>query len=190
MHLSPFFVTSPDVDVNGFGTYNVSVARDGLSQGTYSSSLTFQADTQTVQITVILQVGFSSSNTGGGYHYILLVDPTSMTSLQEFSSSGVNGLYSFHFNGLLYGNTYSVYAGTDPNNDYSICTQGEACGAYLSLDVPVELTVSDNVSNVDFTTDIQLSIPNSSMDLPSQDASRSLPEAPEITRGNRKIAGH
>jgi serine protease len=177
---APWLTIAPstDVDGNGFGTYDVTVARDGLSQGIYTADLTFEAGTQAVQVSVIMQVGFSSSNTGGGYHYILLIDPASLNSIYEASSSGINGRYSFHFAGLRYGDSYLVYAGTDPNNDYSICTQGEACGAYLSLDMPAKLTIGGDVENVDFTTDIQFNIPNAPAGLSTRNANRSLPNSP------------
>jgi serine protease len=149
-----------DVDENGFGTYWVTVTRDGLADGIYDASITFTAGTQQVLVPVIMRVGIRPSTSGGGYHYILLIDTDTFKTKQQSHSSGVNGSYPFSFTGLSYGDTYVIYAGTNPNNDLFICTEGETCGAYLSLDEPVILTVQDDVQNIEFNTDINVSIPD------------------------------
>jgi serine protease len=149
-----------DVDENGFGTYWVTVTRDGLADGIYDASITFTAGTQQVLVPVIMRVGIRPSTSGGGYHYILLIDTDTFKTKQQSHSSGVNGSYLFSFTGLSYGDTYVIYAGTNPNNDLFICTEGETCGAYLSLDEPVILTVQDDVQNIEFNTDINVSIPD------------------------------
>ncbi|MEJ2108769.1 MAG: S8 family serine peptidase [Acidobacteriota bacterium] len=159
---------SMDVDASGFGTYNASVDRNGLTDGTYKATITFTAGTQEVRISVIMQVGFSTSTSGGGYHYILLINPNTQMTVDEVPTEGIDGSYAYDFTGLSYGDTYVIYAGTDPNNDLSICTEGETCGAYLSLDKPVILTIQDNMENIDFTTNINITIPDAAAGVQSE----------------------
>jgi len=157
---------SIDIDGNGFGTYNVVASRDSLEDGIYTTSLTFEADTQQARISVIMQVGSGSSTFWGGYHYILLIDANDLNTEQEIASSGENGHYEFSFTGLSYGDSYLVYAGTDPNNDSKICTEGETCGAYLSRDMPFELMILENLEDINFTTNIRINIPDTPTGMP------------------------
>ena len=43
-----------------------------------------------------------------------------------------------------------------------LCDDGEACGAYISLDEPILLTVTSDRSGLDFTTDINIALPEAS----------------------------
>ena len=54
-------------------------------------------------------------------------------------------------------------------NDGFICDDGEACGAYLSLNNPMEFTVLNDMNDLDFTTDINISLPNTSTNLFTSD---------------------
>ena len=51
-----------------------------------------------------------------------------------------------------------LYKKTNPFCDPP-CDPGEACGAYLSLDLPATLTVNANLTDLDFGTAFQVSIP-------------------------------
>lgn len=157
-----------DVDSNGFGTYAVGATRGGLAYGTYTAGVTFEAGSQRVRITAAMVVGEGTTTARGGYHYILLVDADLLSTARDTFSLEENGRYAYSFTGLRYGKSYYVYAGTDINNDVYICTDGEACGAYLSRDKPIRLTVTEDLENIDFTTDIKINIPVTS----AGDASR------------------
>jgi serine protease len=64
--------------------------------------------------------------------------------------SVVNGQYAFTFVDVAPGD-YQVVAGTDANNDLFICDAGEACGAYLTIPQPSDITVVDAaLSGIDF----------------------------------------
>jgi serine protease len=153
---------SADVDGNGLGAYIVGVTRDGLDDGVYTADLTFEAGAQQVRVSVVMQVGLDSGTVSGGYHYILLLDAATHATLAQYPSSGQNGRYEYSFTGLSYEYPYVVYAGTDPDNDGYICREGETCGAYLSLDQPVTLAIHENTQGIDFTTDINIDIPDPS----------------------------
>ena len=46
---------------------------------------------------------------------------------------------------------YQIIAGTDADNDLFVCDAGEACGAYLTLDQPSDITVDNaDLSGIDF----------------------------------------
>ena len=107
-----------------------------------------------------MQVAAVTVTADGGYHYVLLLDSDTLATIDQKNLKGENGLYSYEFSDLSYGDTYVIYAGTDPNNDGFICDDGEACGAYLSLDKPVDLTVVQDEPELNFTTNIIVNIPD------------------------------
>ena len=155
---------STDVDADtGLGTYTVEVIREGLSDGIYTGRVSFASSANQVDVSVVMQVASVTVAADGGYHYILLLDPDTLSTVDQQSLKGENGLYPYEFSNLSYGATYIVYAGTDPNNDGYICDDGEACGAYLSLDQPVKLTVIQDEPDLDFTTNIIVNIPDVSV---------------------------
>jgi serine protease len=62
----------------------------------------------------------------------------------------VDGQYAFTFVDVPPGD-YEMIAGTDADNDLFICDAGEACGAYLTLDQPSDITVVDaDLGGIDF----------------------------------------
>ncbi len=151
-------VQPSDVDAYGFGTYTVSVNSIDLSAGTDTGTVTFESESNNAEVSVVIQVGTANA-TNGGYHYILLLDPDTLTTVSQVGSIGEEGVYDYNFSDLSYGKTYVVYAGTDVDHDGFICEDAEACGAYISLDGPVEITVTENMEHMDFSTDITISLP-------------------------------
>jgi serine protease len=148
----------------GLGTYTITVNREMIaSAGTYTGTVTFVSSANEGTVSVVVQKAFANAATAdGGYHYILLLDPETFETAGQVQSAGEEGRYAFEFTGLSHGKTYIVYAGTDPDNDGYICGDGEACGAYLSLDQPVNLDIVDNLYELDFFTDIIATLPASS----------------------------
>ena len=151
-------VQASDTDANGLGTYTVAVDSTDFSDGTYTGTITFESESNNAAVSVVMQVGTASA-TDGGYHYILLLDPATLTTVDQVSSAGEEGIYEYSFSDLSHGETYVVYAGTDVNHDGFICDDAEACGAYISLDGPVEITVTENMEHMDFSTDITINLP-------------------------------
>jgi serine protease len=154
-----------DIDDNGLGTYSVTVNRSSLSDGTYSGTLTFESNENNLTVTVYMSVGTATQSTNGGYLYILLLDPESYDTIDQASSAGENGSYDFIFPGLSYGESYIIYAGTDSDNDGYICDDGEACGAYISLDEPIKILLTHDLEGINFYTDININFPNTSTGL-------------------------
>ena len=151
-------VVPMDTDANGLGTYGITVDRDGLADGTYTGTLTFTSSANQAQVAVTMQVGSDEAASDGGYHYILLLDTQTYETVAQVDNAGENGVYTYTFTGLAYGDTYAIYAGTNPDGDRYICEDGEACGSYLSLDQPATVTINADIENVDFITDINLNL--------------------------------
>lgn len=158
-------VTAIDVDAQELGTYRITVNRDSLSDGAYSGAVTFESNENDVVISIVMRVGDPAAATDGGYHYFLLFDPDTFEIIEQDEGPGVNGVYTYSFSGLFYNKTYSIYAGTDSNNDGNICDDAEACGAYISLNNLMEFTVLNDLGGLDFTTDINISFPITSTSL-------------------------
>ncbi len=182
-------VAADTVDGDGFGTYTVTVDSDGLSNGTYSGTLTFVSDRNDATVSVTLVVGSATESSDGGYHYIVLVDPDTRKTIDYVGCTGEDGVYDFRLTGDYLGQTYLIYAGTDSDNDGIVCGEAEACGAYLSLDNPVEVTVTQDLSGLDFTTDINLSLPDtSSASYPDFSIELERPDPDEASSGLKQIS--
>jgi serine protease len=111
---------------------------------------------------VIQQVGEQGTGTGTGYHYILLVDAKTGTPLSQQEGSNQNGNYSFQFNNVDFsdGQSYFIVAGTDQDNDNTICDAGEACGAYITQTQPKAIGANDDHSGLDFSSSFNTNLRN------------------------------
>ncbi len=135
----------------GLGTRTVIVNREGLAEGTYTAEITLVSTVNTVKIPVIMQVSNSNVVANAGFHYVLLLDPTTGATVYDTQLSANNGVYQFSIPDVVAG-SYIVVAGSDFNNDLLICDAGEACGGYPVLDSFAPLQVSGSVTGVDFGT--------------------------------------
>jgi len=140
------------VNTAGLGTYTVSVNRAGLTAGVYSANLDFRSSAGALQVKVIMQVADSSGYSAVGQQYALLLDPeTGETVAEATMQTQTDGSYTFTLRDVPDG-VYQIYAGADSNNDRSICSVGESCGAYLTLDEPLLITVDRHRSGLDFVS--------------------------------------
>ncbi len=152
-------VSESSVDAEGLGTYTVTVDRSGLIDGIYTATITFQSSVNDVQIPVIMQVSSIPLGSDAGFVYVLLLDKQTGNLAGrcdndllagQCSVGVVDGQYAFTFVDVPPGD-YEMIAGTDADNDLFICDAGEACGAYLTLDQPSDITVVDaDLSGIDF----------------------------------------
>ncbi len=133
----------------GFGAYTFTVNRTGLTAGSYSAVVTFTAAPATVSVPVTLQVGTAAaSSSDAGHLYILLVDGN-LATVGQVDKDPTAGAYAYTFPSVTTG-TYYVIAGTDADDDGSICDAGESCGAYPTLGQPAALDASAAPRNIDF----------------------------------------
>lgn len=140
------------VDSSGLGTYQVSVARGSLPDGIYTGTLTFNTASSSVNLHVTVQFGTTISAPGNaGTLYVALLDPVYHNTLHMVEVNADNGIYQYTFSNIPPGN-YRVYAGSDMDNDYTICDSGEACGAYTGYaQGSGVVTVSQDISGIDFS---------------------------------------
>jgi subtilisin family serine protease len=152
-------VTADVVNADYLGTYIASVDRTDLLDGPYYATITFESDSNQVNIGVTMYQGDISATGNLGFHYVLLMDALDNNQLvDQVEVSPLNGLYPYSFTDVSSG-LYSIYAGTDSDNDGYIGDAGEALGAYISLDQPVAIDVDSNLSDLDFTTSFNVNLP-------------------------------
>ncbi len=147
--------TAGVVDVNsGTGSYLVNVDRSGLSEGTYTATITVTSSAGTKSVPVLMQVAVQNIDIDVGYQYVLLIDADTNNVIDQWDGDAQNGIYEYQFNNVVFsdGQSFYIIAGTDMNNDLFICDAGEACGAYLSLDQFKIITASDTHTGLDFVS--------------------------------------
>jgi len=170
-------ITEANVDTDGLGTYTVIVDRNQLTPGTYSATITVDADAPTVndiEVPVSMQVVTPIVGGNAGFHYVLLVDSETFEIKARDNVPFSPGGYAYSFANIPAG-TYQIFAGTDSNNDFIIGDPGEAFGAYLTLDQPLPITISDDQGGLDFTSNFDVSFP-------SQLDAGALPGRPTLQR--------
>ena len=145
-------VAGESVDGNGLGSYRADVDRTGLADGIYTATISFTTDANDVDVNVIMQVGDPASITAdAGFHYVLLVDPSTFTVTASTTLSATNGQYVFSIPDVPAGNYYLV-AGSDLDNDFFICDPGEACGGHPTTESITPIVVDGNESGLVFVT--------------------------------------
>ena len=144
-------ITSDTVDTSGLGTYLVSVDRSNVADNTYSATIVFDTSAGSVNVPVLMQKLTNGLSDSAGFHYILAVDAKTSEIVVTSTAEAVNGQYSYELIDVPAGE-YLIFAGTNFDNDDTICDDGEACGAYLSLDQPTPVVVDSNRNNIDFVT--------------------------------------
>lgn len=150
-------ITPPDT-ADGLGTYRIQVDRTGLAEGAYAATLRFSSTANSVSVPVVMQeIAFVVAG-DTGFHYILLLDPETLDTLEQVAVAGASGGYPFSFHNIEYG-TYLVFAGSDPNNDGIICDAGEACGAFIALDQPTAIDLTTDLVNINFGTEYNIDLP-------------------------------
>ncbi len=148
-------ITPVNIDISTrLGNYQVTVDRSGLSAGIYTANITIRSTANTVSVPVIQRVGGQDTGINAGYQYILLLDATTWDVVNQWEGPPQNGEYHYVFNDVSFGNgeTYYIFAGTDQNNDGTICDAGETCGAYISLTQPISINANSNISALNFST--------------------------------------
>jgi serine protease len=151
-------VTRGTVDANGVGRYAVRVTRTGMSDGLYSAQIDVASNAGTLRVPIVVQVRSGAAAGGNaGYHYVLLIKSDSDETAYEVPVAVNNGVYTYRFDDIASG-TYELVAGTDADNDEIICDEGEACGAYLTIDQPTLINVDRNRTAMDFVSGFDVSI--------------------------------
>jgi serine protease len=145
-------VAPSSVTADGLGNYVVSVDRSGLADGIYSGHIDFDSNYNDISVPVFMQVGVAiSSDADAGHHFVLLVDPNTLETVTLTSVDVEGGVYRYELTDVAPGE-YVIVAGSDLDNDFTICDEGEACGAYPTLDSAQTVSVSGSAGGFDFVT--------------------------------------
>tara|TARA_R110000868_G_scaffold4171_8_gene25905 strand:- start:5464 stop:8154 length:2691 start_codon:yes stop_codon:yes gene_type:complete len=144
-------VTPETIDAQGFGSYLVSVTRTDLADGYYSDKITITSDTgNSVTLSVNMTVGTITGDGELTIQYVLFMDSNGDVVEEAVTNSDGS------FTASVTAGDYVLYVGSDIDVDYVICTDGETCGAYPTLNNPETVTVSDSpVSGLAMTVSIQ-----------------------------------
>ncbi|MEH6590414.1 MAG: S8 family peptidase [Halioglobus sp.] len=151
-------ISSLDTSQQGLGRYQVSVDRSELPQGIYRGEINAISSVNTLTTEVLLSVEDDSSSGDIGLVYLLLIDTSSGEPVDQYVVSSNRGRFEFEFRDVPPGN-YQILAGTDADNDLFICDPGEACGAYLTIDQPIEIDLDTDLGDLQFSVDYQVNIP-------------------------------
>ncbi|MGQ0699063.1 MAG: S8 family serine peptidase [Panacagrimonas sp.] len=153
-------VSAQSIDSDGLGAYAVSVNRSGLANGSYSANIVFASSINTVSVPVLLTVGGIAGTVDAGKQYVLLVDADTLEPVAQDEVEISGGRYAYRLSAPS--GQYLLVAGTDSDNDGSVCDDGEACGGFPTLDALTPITVEGAArSGIDFLTSFDLSAPSS-----------------------------
>lgn len=148
-------VTPERIDDDGLGSYTVTVDRSGLADGLYNGTVTFSSSENEVRVAVSMQVGQADRTADAGPHYMLLVDPVTMSSLAQVEATLDQGVYRFSFGDVEAGD-YLLYTGSDLDNNLFVGDASESLGAYLSIDQPSVIRVDRDIAGLKFRTEFNL----------------------------------
>jgi len=146
------------VDDNGLGLYRVEVDRQGLDSGTYAADITARSTVNSLSVRVLMSVGSGEFTADVGVIYFLLYENGAELPTAQTAAVADGGNYRFAFFDIPAGN-YEIFAGSDADNDLFICDAGEACGAWLTIDQPIQVVVDSDLEGISFPVEYQVTIP-------------------------------
>ena len=152
-------IVAVEVDNAGLGEYEVTVNRANLPPGIYAADITAQSSKNNLAVRVLVSEG--GAGTGAedvGVIYILLYDPVLDDVVAQVSAQSNEADYAFRFSDIPAGE-YQIIAGTDTDNDLFICDAGEACGAWLTTDKPIQIELDSNLTDLNFPVGYLVSLP-------------------------------
>ena len=153
-----FVIISGPVQHENIFTYSIGIDRTDLDDGVYSSTVSFSSNGGIVDVSLVFEVistDIESEGNMGNISVILRNVETNIDYPLEIQSANV-GQYSYSIDGIEAG-VYEIHSGTDTDNDGIICGIAEGCGAYPNILSPAQITVNGNVSNRDFSLNIDTS---------------------------------
>lgn len=143
---SPWLTVSPQsVNAQGLGTYTININRTGLVAANYAGNVNFVTNAGTKSLPVSMRVGATQQAGDASTVYVLVIDALTYQVVYFAEINSNNGNYAWSLPQVLPGNFY-ILAGTDMDNDQFICDAGEACGAYLTLSDPSQLSINQSVT--------------------------------------------
>jgi serine protease len=146
-------ITPVMVDGEGLGSYDISVNRGALNDGTHSATLTATSSANTVEVTILVSKGIAFES-DGGFQYILLIDPDTQVVLARFTRRASKGTYPFEFPSVPPGE-YHLVTGSDQDADGFICDGGESCGGFPLLSQLERIVLQDDMVDLEINLSFQ-----------------------------------
>lgn len=143
-------VSEVRADVDGLGRYRISVNRENLPAGIYVGKVTIRTSVNEVTIYLRMSVSLSGVQQSPGLQYVILVDEMTGETVASTQARESNGALSYSFNAIPRGRYY-IAAGTDADNDFLICDDGEICGAYPSRERVIVIDLDRDYHDIDFS---------------------------------------
>ena len=130
----------------------VRVDRTGLSPGVYFGNVFISSNGGDKTIRVTMEV----EDPGGdaGTVYIIIADPDNLEPVEQVMTDADQN-YEY-LTPELPGGSYILIAGTDRDDDGSICDLGEACGAWRTIDSREAVNVDGDQTGVDIPVALDL----------------------------------
>jgi serine protease len=155
-------INALDVADSGLGQYRVSVDRAGLEPGVFSADISARSSANDLVVRALVSVGDGDGVADVGRIYILLYDVETAETYAQVAADSQSGRYAFRFDDVPAGR-YEIVAGSDADNDLFICDAGEACGAWLTIDRPIQLEPENDLLELDFPIEYQVSLPDAAV---------------------------
>ena len=95
-----------------------------------------------------------------GLMYVVFVDTTTDTAAFSAEILEDEGTLRYTVPAVFEGE-YTVWAGSDFDNDFLICDRGEACGIYLDYASPTPVTIDDDIVLSNFSVSYDWYLPSS-----------------------------
>ncbi len=142
----------------GGGSYRLQADRAVLPVGVSDGRVVFESSVNTVELPVRIEVVDAQAvvSNNAGHHYILLIPATDPESALQVEADPVDGEYAFRFDDVPEGDYYLV-AGTDMDNDFSVCDDGEACALYPVSGDLQPVRVDQDLQDIRFATGFEVS---------------------------------
>ncbi|MFK8041015.1 S8 family serine peptidase [Congregibacter sp.] len=151
-------VSAISVDSEGLGRYAIEVSREGLAPGIYEGSLRASSSANELSVRILLSVT-DATDAELGIVYLLLFDPATDSVVAQTTIQTGSDNFDFAFPDDTPAGMYQLFAGTDLDNDLTICDAGEACGAYLTIDQPLTINFDRNRDDIDFAIEYLVALP-------------------------------
>lgn len=150
-------IVGPDSS-DGLGGYLLRVSREGLAEGSYAATVTFESSSNRRVVDVAMLVQSTDFTAEVGPIYALLINDTTEEVVAELPLTALEGEYTYSFVDVPVG-SYRILAGSDFDNDLYICDAGEACGRYQTRSNPTVITLVDtDRRDIDFSVEYEVSI--------------------------------
>lgn len=146
--------SAAQVDEQGLGTYQITVARAGLAPGQHRATLSLHlSEGDAIQLPVTLLVDAATATSATGQVYVSLLNADTGVLHASQAAQTIEKGANFLFSNVVAGR-YWLFAGSDMDANGQLCETGESCASYGGVAQPQVLTLGDE------------SLPHESLELP------------------------